>query len=119
MPAPFKYERKRGWVVTVRFLLVPGLVLGTATVAWLAQGVLRAARAATPIHFDQGLTVLVPRAPAGWTDHACGSCHSQAYEQWIESRHAVAGVNDNFQAQFRHDEVGRKQWCLNCHAPAN
>ena len=95
------------------------LVVGAGVAGWPALGVLRAVRVATPVHFDQGLTVLDPRAPAGWTNGWCGSCHQHEYDRWMESRHAVAGVNANFQAVFRHKELGRQQWCLNCHAPAN
>jgi hypothetical protein len=82
--------------------------------------VLDAARPESSVYFDEGLTALDPRVPVQWTNQWCGSCHAAEYSQWADSRHAVAGTNGNFQAQFLGPGNRRKaQFCLNCHAPLN
>ena len=89
---------------------------GVGLAGWQVALVWAAARGDTPLHFDQGLTALDPGAPASWTNEWCGSCHRREFDSWKVSRHAVAGINKNFQAQFHKDP---QQWCLNCHAPIN
>ena len=118
MIPPVTRQRGTGFGLLASLLSL-AVLAGAGTAGWQSLRVRRAARGATPVHFDQGLTVLDPQAPAGWTNRWCGSCHQHEYERWTKSRHALAGVNDNFQAVFRHKELGRQQWCLNCHAPAN
>ena len=100
-------------------LVVAVLIAGGMAIARV-QGVLSNATSSTPVLFDQGLSALDPQQiSAGWTNESCGKCHQREYDQWLASRHHAAALNENFVAQFSHRDVGRKQWCLNCHAPFN
>ncbi len=84
-----------------------------------AQRILWSTNVVTPVLFDHGLSAVELHAPKGWTNEWCGSCHQKEFEQWHNSKHAAAGSNTNFEAQFLEAAGGRAQWCLNCHAPAN
>ncbi len=44
----------------------------------------------------------------------CGVCHTEIYEEWKQSTHAVAFQDMQFQAEWRKDSVSV---CLNCHTP--
>ena len=99
-------------VPTVVVLLVAGLGLA----GWQVRGVLVPAQAHTTILFNQGLDPVVTKAPLGWTNAWCGSCHKQEFEQWQSSRHNVAASAHNFEVEYL-EEGNRQQYCLNCHAP--
>ena len=114
MTASSKNPALRG-AVAVACVISAGIVWSFSH----AQRVLQSTNVPTPILFDHGLTSIDPHAPAGWTNEQCGSCHKDEFEQWRNSKHAEAGVNANFEAQFLEATGGRAQWCLNCHAPAN
>lgn len=101
--------------VAIVCIVAAGIVWSLA----YAQRVLRSTNVMTPVLFDHGLSAIEPQAPAGWTNEWCGSCHQAEFEQWHNSKHAEAGLNANFEAQFLEATGGRAQWCLNCHAPAN
>ena len=106
---------------TLRGAVAIGCIV-TAGIVWslaYAQRSLRSTNVMTTVLFDHGLSAIEPQAPAGWTNEWCGSCHRAAFDQWHNSKHAVAGANENFEAQFLEATGGRAQWCLNCHAPAN
>lgn len=112
--------RARRRIAVLVGVVVSCAVLAAATIFWQqADEVLVTARGPTPVLFDHGLTALDTRAPQGWTNEWCGSCHQPAYEQWSRSMHARAGSNQNFGKQFLEPDAGRQQWCINCHAPAN
>ena len=98
-----------------------GLVVATGSVWTIYQtrDVLRSTQPLTPLLFDHGLSSLDPQAPRSWTNEQCGTCHQSEFKQWAHSKHAEAGINSNFQAQFLEATAGRAQWCLNCHAPIN
>ena len=95
------------------------VVAGVVVSLQRLHAVLEAADAPQRALFDHGLSALDPRAPENLTNESCAVCHQDEYDQWKKSRHATAGVNENFQAQFLDPKGGRKQWCLNCHAPIN
>ena len=86
---------------------------------YVATDAVQRARPLTPVLFDHGLTAVDPQAPAEWTNEQCGRCHEAAYQQWADSKHALAGLNKNFEAQMSKASGGRAQWCVNCHAPIN
>ncbi|MBQ17719.1 MAG: hypothetical protein CMJ65_11395 [Planctomycetaceae bacterium] len=103
---------------------VPGLVILLVTVGVITAGVriqrvLEASKPSTPILFDHGLTPLTLRAPSTWTNQQCGTCHPRAFEQWQGSRHAAAATNKKFRVECIEPIGGRRQWCINCHAPTN
>lgn len=55
--------------------------------------------------------------PSGLTSlHAseCGKCHTEIYEEWKTSIHAVAWQDPQFQAEWKKDNVYA---CINCHTP--
>ena len=105
------------------FSLTCGLVLltvvGAAVAVHRVTQVLEAAKPATAVLFDHGLTALDLRAPQGWTNTYCGSCHQTEYKQWQQSRHAISASNENFQLECLLPAHGRRQFCVNCHAPRN
>ncbi len=100
-------------------LVVAFLGASTFAVGLVFLSFVETSQPVTPVLFDHGLTALDPQAPTQWTNQWCGSCHSQEYEQWKQSRHFVAGINDNFRKQCLASAFGRKQWCVNCHVPIN
>ena len=92
---------------------------GVTTAGVCVQQMLEASRPSTPALFDHGLTPIALQAPATWTNRQCGSCHAEAFRQWKDSRHAVAATNRKFRVECTQPIGGRRQWCLNCHAPTN
>lgn len=46
--------------------------------------------------------------------HRCGDCHQEIYQQWKNSRHALAWISPEFK---RASENYSKERCLSCHAP--
>ena len=44
----------------------------------------------------------------------CGACHTEIYEEWRQSTHALAFQDLQFQAEWKKDNVSV---CLNCHTP--
>ena len=81
--------------------------------------VVEANDAPTPVYFDHGLSPVLAKAPADWTNESCRACHKEAYDSWKQSRHAIAGIEDNFRVECLSPKGGRQQFCLNCHAPRN
>ena len=106
---------------TVRGAVAVTLVVAAGSVWSIYQthGMLQMVHPETPLLFDHGLTSLNSQASPGWTNEQCGTCHQSEFQQWSHSKHAEAGSNSNFQAQFLEAVAGRAQWCLNCHAPFN
>lgn len=45
----------------------------------------------------------------------CGVCHSEIYQEWKESFHAIALQDPQFQGEWKRD--GNLWVCLNCHTP--
>lgn len=45
---------------------------------------------------------------------ACGECHSEIWDEWAASRHAVAWTNGIFQREYTLQAL---DWCVRCHAP--
>jgi hypothetical protein len=115
-PDSHRTQVRNAWVAGSVILLVAA---GVTTAGVCVQQMLEASRPSTPALFDHGLTPVNLQAPATWTNRQCGSCHEKAYRQWKASRHAVAATNKKFHAQCIQPIDGRRQWCLNCHAPTN
>ena len=115
-PDSQRTQFRNAWVVGPVILLVAA---GVTTAGVCVQQMLEASRPSTPALFDHGLTPVKLQAPASWTNRQCGSCHEKAFRQWKASRHAVAATNKKFRAQCIQPVDGRRQWCLNCHAPTN
>jgi cytochrome c554/c'-like protein len=44
----------------------------------------------------------------------CGTCHQEIYREWQQSIHAMAYQDQQFQVEWKKDNV---QICLNCHTP--
>ena len=101
---------------------MPGVVIllviaGIIVAGIRLQDVLQASSPPASILFDHGLSSVKIEAPSTWSNRQCGSCHQQEYQQWQVSRHAAAATNKKFQAQCTQSIGGRRQWCINCHAP--
>ncbi len=111
MPSPFIRVSPP---IVVAGLVVLGLIVWSG---WQVESVLSPAEAQTTILFNQGLDPVETRAPSGWTNQWCGSCHKKEHEEWSGSRHNVAASTDNFAVECLEPGSGRQQYCLNCHAP--
>lgn len=57
---------------------------------------------------------VVPKGLVSLSAKDCGSCHSEIYEEWQKSTHAVAFQDLQFQAEWKKDNI---TVCLNCHTP--
>ena len=107
-------RQRSHWVAGVVILLV---IVGIAVAGVPLQKVLQASSPPSPILFDHGLSPANIEAPVTWNNRQCRSCHQDEYRQWQASRHAAAATNRKFQAQCTQSIGGRRQWCVNCHAP--
>ncbi len=56
----------------------------------------------------------VPQGLVSLSAKDCGACHTEIYEEWKLSTHAVAFQDLQFQAEWKKDNV---TVCLNCHTP--
>ena len=104
------------WITGPIILLIAA---GVTTAGFFVQQALQASRPVTPALFDHGLTPVSLKAPATWTNRQCGTCHAEAFREWKASRHAAAATNKKFRVECTQPIGGRRQWCLNCHAPTN
>ncbi len=100
----------------VGLMVAAGMSAGAVQV-WSVVGT---AAPSAPVLFDHGLTALDPgQIDSKWTNEACQACHEREFAQWHGSRHHRAATNDSFREQLLTPGDGRKQWCINCHAPIN
>ena len=98
-------------------LLVVAATLTGVVRVWRVVG---SAERTAPVLFDHGLSAIAPeQIHVRWTNESCEKCHAAEYTQWKRSRHHVAATNEGFRAQLLTPGDGRKQWCVNCHAPIN
>ena len=56
----------------------------------------------------------VPPGLSSLSAQSCGSCHTEIYKEWLQSTHAIAFQDPQFQAEWEKDKV---YVCLNCHTP--
>jgi hypothetical protein len=109
--------------VNVRWAIVLGLA-GVATVAWagspLPSPEARPEPGPTVVSVDRLFTRGLAPLDLGATPDdqrsagACGECHSEIWDEWAASRHAVAWTNGIFQREFKLQPL---DWCVRCHAP--
>lgn len=52
---------------------------------------------------------------AGQGADACGVCHRELHDEWLQSRHSQAWKSESFQAQLQ--AFGSSEFCGRCHAP--
>jgi hypothetical protein len=60
------------------------------------------------------LLTIVPRQASELQSEGCRGCHREIYDDWSQSRHAVAWTNEIFREGFLVEPQTR---CIYCHAP--
>lgn len=57
---------------------------------------------------------IIPEGLVSISAASCGTCHEEIYKEWLQSTHAVAFQDPQFQAELNKDNIIT---CLNCHTP--